>query len=968
MRLNNPIDVQNEILRKLNDLDNSSSTSSNVVVTNTPLPVSLTSGTVTITGPVTVSNEVEIKNDIGNPIPVNGIVNVGNFPTSQNVVVTSSVLPTGAAQEHITANSYHSTRLTDGTNFYDARIIRPLTAADVVSIAGTINTTNTDRRYEHYLALTKEDSEECIIRYTYDLNGNVITTDLLDTDYNVSGLPISLASNYENKSRVVSLNFSNSSNSGSLINQYDFIEYENVDVNLNTGYLTCYVDGNFTESPLISIFGDTLTLSQKQALKYEVVSFYNSVLNRRYYTFMFQLIKSNKIRIELKDDSLFGGYLDCRLAVSSRMVNIDNNVISRETREILGSDVSDTYNGHTFFDKDYTKETYLKSIAASLLPYDNETIPKKLEDINTSILTTDYNQTTNSFHPNPINYVVENVSSDISIDSSGNLQTRSAVFTDEGSFRYDFEGTSLYNNITGTLTFNNTEVIGVGTSFLTELTTGQYIKLVADGDVNLRRIVKIINNNQLILDSNYPTGSGSAHYSYVRYNAFNGSTITYNNSFITLSSDTVIGAACEINRFIDYSPLSLNVKLNQSQRLNTQTTYIGLQEPGTNNPKWFARFRLTGTTNTVLVCETAGIKSGIVSAADIETTNVIVPSGLTTVNDLIYRIEVKTRGILFYINDILVATHTIHIPSQYDLLEFKVIIANTGLSTNTNVNIDYVNFNNINEVSIYNPSNNEGFVANNAPVLTYTGLASANNTNLVLIECNQIRSLFIKFSGTFNATVSFQGDNDANFTNPVAVQAIPAAGGTIATTANTTGSMYNIPVTTRYIRFRTTSYTSGTPTITVQALQQESAQAIVSVGNTVAVAQSGSWNTTPTPSTTQGFNLARSFTSDATNNATLVKNSAAVISNITLVNLSTATAYLKLYSKATAPIPGTDVPFITYPIPGTFMGMTPNTITLSFSMGLRLSSGLGYAITRNFSPLDNTAIGANEIQGNILYI
>lgn len=37
-----------------------------------PLPVSLSSGNVIITGPVTISTEVEIKNEIGNPIPVVG--------------------------------------------------------------------------------------------------------------------------------------------------------------------------------------------------------------------------------------------------------------------------------------------------------------------------------------------------------------------------------------------------------------------------------------------------------------------------------------------------------------------------------------------------------------------------------------------------------------------------------------------------------------------------------------------------------------------------------------------------------------------------------------------------------------------------------------------------------------------------------------------------------------------------------
>lgn len=53
------------------------------IVNANPIPVSLESSSVTISGPITVSNEVEIKNDIGNPIPVSGTVTV-NAGTNLN--------------------------------------------------------------------------------------------------------------------------------------------------------------------------------------------------------------------------------------------------------------------------------------------------------------------------------------------------------------------------------------------------------------------------------------------------------------------------------------------------------------------------------------------------------------------------------------------------------------------------------------------------------------------------------------------------------------------------------------------------------------------------------------------------------------------------------------------------------------------------------------------------------------------
>jgi hypothetical protein len=52
--------------------------------------------------------------------PVSGSVSVSNFPGTQPVSAASLPLPSGAAQEHTGAASYHSVRLTDGSAFYAA--------------------------------------------------------------------------------------------------------------------------------------------------------------------------------------------------------------------------------------------------------------------------------------------------------------------------------------------------------------------------------------------------------------------------------------------------------------------------------------------------------------------------------------------------------------------------------------------------------------------------------------------------------------------------------------------------------------------------------------------------------------------------------------------------------------------------------------------------------------------------------
>lgn len=136
----------------------------------------------------------------------------------------------------------------------------------------------------------------------------------------------------------------------------------------------------------------------------------------------------------------------------------------------------------------------------------------------------------------------------------------------------------------------------------------------------------------------------------------------------------------------------------------------------------------------------------------------------------------------------------------------------------------------------------------------------------------------------------------------------------------------------------------------------------VSVTGQVSI--SGGVSTTSLPSITEGYSTSRYIYSLGTTNATLVKNAEGSIGAIQLSSTLTNTtvAYLKLYNKATTPIPGTDVPFAVYKIGNA----TPAII--DFPRGLRLNKGIGFAITRGASPVDSAVIGIGEITGNIIYI
>lgn len=121
-----------------------------------------------------------------------------------------------------------------------------------------------------------------------------------------------------------------------------------------------------------------------------------------------------------------------------------------------------------------------------------------------------------------------------------------------------------------------------------------------------------------------------------------------------------------------------------------------------------------------------------------------------------------------------------------------------------------------------------------------------------------------------------------------------------------------------------------------------------------------------TPSTTGGgYNtqhLISGGSSAATTNATSVKASAANIGSFTLVNNSASWRYFKVYNKASAPTVGTDTPVRVF-------GMPPGScLTHTFPQGLRLTTGLAYAITAGIANTDATAIGAGECSASIDYL
>lgn len=134
-------------------------------------------------------------------------------------------------------------------------------------------------------------------------------------------------------------------------------------------------------------------------------------------------------------------------------------------------------------------------------------------------------------------------------------------------------------------------------------------------------------------------------------------------------------------------------------------------------------------------------------------------------------------------------------------------------------------------------------------------------------------------------------------------------------------------------------------------------------GLAVNVAQAATLTMNVAPSAAQGASTYHKLISAASTNATSVKTSAGTINALHVSNTNaTTSAYLKLYNKASAPTVGTDVPVFTLLIPPAGL----RTIDCG-ATGVRLSTGIAYALTANPADADTTAVAASEIIVNMSY-
>lgn len=131
----------------------------------------------------------------------------------------------------------------------------------------------------------------------------------------------------------------------------------------------------------------------------------------------------------------------------------------------------------------------------------------------------------------------------------------------------------------------------------------------------------------------------------------------------------------------------------------------------------------------------------------------------------------------------------------------------------------------------------------------------------------------------------------------------------------------------------------------------------------VTDSQGALW-TTIAANTNGGYTPGK-IISAASTNATSTKASAGTLGYITASNVNASPRYLKVYNKASSPTVGTDTPVHTFLIPGNTAGAGTN-IPLP-PQGIKLDTGIAFALTTGAADNDNTGVAATEIIVNFGY-
>lgn len=513
----------------------------------------------------------------------------------------------------------------------------------------------------------------------------------------------------------------------------------------------------------------------------------------------------------------------------------------------------------------------------------------------------------------------------IHVDPDGNLNCRAAVLTDEGGYRVNFANASLGISL-GNCTFVNGSTTVTGTFTAPDLHIGDYVKLDADGESAWAQIEVIDSLSQLTLTAPYTgtSATGATSRTIVAPVTGSGDVIAVASGVLTITKGTTSGAVSGVERTCDVLPIGKQTGVTISQRIANQDTVIGLVDDlHPTAPWWYVWFRFTGTTNTVVLCESGFNPSGVPSASEVESQSVTFVAAGTSATSHRYRVEVLQERVRFFIDGLLVKELFKVVPHAYNVMRSVVRCTNTGVPASaTTVTVDYDTVKNENRIAIGGFSEQELIRVTSDGIPNALGQQTSALSQPVVMSSDQrgmttASPLYVRISDGTN--VGQSGDAAA-----------------------------------RAIFQKLTDGTNGP--VTVKAASTAAAAADLGLVATLSP-------NLPAQS-------LHTLESAATTNATSVKTSAGSVKGLVVTSpLVTATVrYLKLYNKASAPTVGTDIPVMTFPIVTTTNGVQNPILIPPSLLGLYFTTGIAYAITGGATTADTTAVAAGDVKVFMNYV
>ena len=241
---------------------------------------------------------------------------------------------------------------------------------------------------------------------------------------------------------------------------------------------------------------------------------------------------------------------------------------------------------------------------------------------------------------------------------------------------------------------------------------------------------------------------------------------------------------------------------------------------------------------------------------------------------------------------------------------------------------------------------------------------TANSTVAVALD-GQFDTATIQTTGTFTGVLTVQITVDNNLWVTVSgAQTLTnaASGAQTATIASGIQGIWQLDV-SGIVGVRVTALAAVTGTATV-SIVGGTGSGVMGIDTPVTIAAgAAAIGTVATPA-----GSAINFLSTASTNLTNQKASAGNLFEVTVSNPTPTPAYVKFYSKATAPVVASDLPIMTIVAPATSATGLPSQINLNFGqIGKRFVSGISMAITGGPTATDATnAVAGVQVHGTYI--